>query len=414
MGFVKQTGRKSPRKSPMYAASLLGLTAGAVGWSGVTQAASEETNWQMMLLPEHYELMENGVVVFKLETGENLSLTADQYIILEDGLLLITDELAQASIYSLPVMGSIRAQLLSELAPQTVTHTDSTVALATDTQTRSILDGEAQRLFTNVSDERYELAQNIDNEEEDDGLLLLSGEAAASALGIMILLSYLDPQDLNRDPVILESINFPTLFADGFEPEGEIGDSLGLLIESFLGSIYSEGDGEFVNENGESLAEVYPPEAFYLVLILSIFLGQFSVAEDPDNDPLSWELISVSSSSYEGYSEELDSDAELTQAHEIFYHPYLGSVVLPDFVFLEGVLIEPSDDLFTWTYKIAVHDGRGGSDTISVDLDWADVTALEEEGDVLFFPFSAEVESRYTGDLSEIFKDIDGFSDLLI
>ena len=42
------------------------------------------------------ELMENGVVVFKLETGENLSLTADQYLILDDGLLLITDELAQA------------------------------------------------------------------------------------------------------------------------------------------------------------------------------------------------------------------------------------------------------------------------------------------------------------------------------
>ena len=81
---------------------------------------------QMLLLPEHYELMENGVVVFKLETGENLSLTADQYLILEDGLLLITDELAQASIYSLPVMGSVRAQLLSEL--EQVATIDGTVA----------------------------------------------------------------------------------------------------------------------------------------------------------------------------------------------------------------------------------------------------------------------------------------------
>ena len=99
---------------------------------------------QMLLLPEHYELMENGVVVFKLETGENLSLTSDQYLIMEDGLLLITDELAQASVYSLPVMGSIRAQLLSDLAP--VATIDGTVAEATPAQTLAITQGMAPRL----------------------------------------------------------------------------------------------------------------------------------------------------------------------------------------------------------------------------------------------------------------------------
>ena len=133
----------------------LGLAAAVA--SGLAQAASEETNSQMMLLPEHYELMKNGVVVFKLETGENLSLTADQYLILEDGLLLITDELAQASIYSLPVMGSVRAQLLSDL--EQVATIDGTVAEATPAQTLSITEGQAPRLSEQVELQSYEVAQ---------------------------------------------------------------------------------------------------------------------------------------------------------------------------------------------------------------------------------------------------------------
>ena len=54
--------------------------------SATASAARDALGGQTLLLPEHYELMENGVVVFKLETGENLSLTAGQYLIFEDGI----------------------------------------------------------------------------------------------------------------------------------------------------------------------------------------------------------------------------------------------------------------------------------------------------------------------------------------
>ena len=40
----------------------LGLSAGAVGSSGIANAASDETASQVMLLPDHYELMDNGAV----------------------------------------------------------------------------------------------------------------------------------------------------------------------------------------------------------------------------------------------------------------------------------------------------------------------------------------------------------------
>jgi len=112
----------------------------------------------MMLLPEHYELLDNGVVMLKLQTGENMSLIADQYLILEDGLLLITDELAQASIYSLPVMGSVRAQLMNGV--QAVRSPDGSVVLASDASPLWSGDGPAPRLFEQVDVQRYELAQN--------------------------------------------------------------------------------------------------------------------------------------------------------------------------------------------------------------------------------------------------------------
>jgi hypothetical protein len=188
MGIVKQIGKKSSRKSLKTSASLLGLAAGAVGWSGLAQAASEETGSQLMLLPEHYELMQDGVVVFKLESGESLSLTADQYLILEDGLLLITDEIAQASMQSLPVMGSIRAQLTSELQP--VRSPDGSVVQASDASPLWSGDGPAPRLFEEVDIERFELASHSEDPTTGrhdgwnpvDGGLLAGGLLSAAGL----------------------------------------------------------------------------------------------------------------------------------------------------------------------------------------------------------------------------------------
>ena len=189
--FAQVRRPATPRHWRAGATLALGLSAGAVGWSGLAQAASEETSMQMLLLPEHYELMENGVVVFKLETGENLSLTADQYLILDDGLLLITDELAQASVYSLPVMGSVRAQLLSDLAP--VATIDGTVAEATPAQTQSITEGQAPRLSEQVDLQSYEVAQSSDNSSNEVGDALATSMSAAP--GAMALLGMLMTSD---------------------------------------------------------------------------------------------------------------------------------------------------------------------------------------------------------------------------
>jgi len=170
---------------------MAGAFAIAGASSATALAASERSDGQTLLLPEHYELMENGVVVFKLETGENLSLTAEQYLIFEDGLLLITDALAQASISSLPVMGAVRAQLLSDL--ETVATIDGTVAEATPAQARSITEGTAPRLSDQVDLQSYEIAQASDDASGDVGEAIAVGLSVSP--GAMALLGMLMTSD---------------------------------------------------------------------------------------------------------------------------------------------------------------------------------------------------------------------------
>jgi len=214
---LSRNGRKVDRQKLQTSASVLGLAAGAIGWSGLANAASEETNARIMLLPDHYELTDGNVVVFKLETGEELTLSPDQYLIMQDGLLLITDELAQASIQSLPVMGSVRSEFLRDLSEMS-TPTESEVTLATPEQARSILDGDAPRLFEEVSIERFELAQAVPSEEDEgnSGALTAGG---ATIIGGLIAAGIFGgdnpPEEPEPEPEPSSSGSYQPVFVDG-------------------------------------------------------------------------------------------------------------------------------------------------------------------------------------------------------
>ena len=347
MGLVKQIGQKSSRKSLKASASLLGLAAGAVGWSGLAQAASEETGSQMMLLPEHYELMENGVVVFKLETGENLSLTAGQYLILDDGLLLITDELAQASIDRLSVMGSVRAQLLSDL--EQVATIDGTVAEATPAETLSITEGQAPRLFEQVDLQSYEVAQaSSDNSNTNAAgdALATSMAVAPGAMALLGMLMTSDQPSSNAAPVIVES---------GFWSRYDNPGSTSPSDDVSLGGI--------TNANGDSIQT-------YIAM-------PFARATDADGDALDWR-VSVSSNDYTGYGDDFDTASELSNVVDIYWNdggsaavgfpPAISSFALHSDQFRQMV------EQDTWTFAVAVSDGNGGIDSTSISIEWSEYT----------------------------------------
>ena len=254
MGVIRQGKQRFSRNALKSSASVLGLAAGAIGWSGLAHASNEKTSAQLLLLPEHYELMENGVVVFKLETGENLSLTADQYLILEDGLLLITDELAQASMYSLPVMGSVRAQLLTDL--EQVATIDGTVAEATPSQTLAITEGTAPRLSEQVDLQSFELAQASEGSSSEVGEAVAVGlSVSPGAMALLAMLMTSDQPEAEPTPY--------TGPARGFVITGiDAGDQSGRSVSS-AGDINNDGyddiiiGAKYADPNGDASGESY-------------------------------------------------------------------------------------------------------------------------------------------------------------
>ena len=142
--------------------SLIGLSAGALGWSSLASANDKGRDLQTLILPETYSALDDGTVILQLETGEQLTLKADQYVMLDGGLLLVVDELAQNSVAELPVLGSLRTQLFTEVQP--VRSPDGSIIEASNQQPLWSGEGPAPRLFEEIDIQRFEIAQ--DQQEE--------------------------------------------------------------------------------------------------------------------------------------------------------------------------------------------------------------------------------------------------------
>ena len=177
MGAIRQGKQRFSRNALKSSASVLGLAAGAVSWSGLAQAAEGERSLQTLLLPEHYQILDDGTVVFALKTGEQMSLTEEQYVLLDGGLVLVVDELAQDTMAELPVMGSLRTQLLTEIGP--VRSPDGSIVEVSSTQPLWSGEGPTPRLFEDVDLKTYEVAQDSGSDDEAIGLPLAGAIAAA-------------------------------------------------------------------------------------------------------------------------------------------------------------------------------------------------------------------------------------------
>jgi len=166
--------------------SMIGLSAGAISWSNLASANDEGRDLQTLILPDTYSALDDGTVILQLETGEQLTLTADQYVMLDGGLLLVVDELAQNSVAELPFLGSLRTQLFTEVQP--VRSPDGSIVEASNQQPLWSGGGPAPQLFEEIDIQRFEIAQDQQEEEDgDEGLFLGGAGSVLIGLGVTTL-----------------------------------------------------------------------------------------------------------------------------------------------------------------------------------------------------------------------------------
>lgn len=146
--------------------SSLSFTALSSGAMVLADFALADTRPLMLLWPDQYRQNADGVIVLGLESEATMTLAPEQYLILQDGLLLVTDEFAQAAMVSLPVMGGVRTALLPNL--DALRSPDGSIVQAQDMQPIWTGEEQAPRLFHQVDIRRFELAQDLANTPRDD------------------------------------------------------------------------------------------------------------------------------------------------------------------------------------------------------------------------------------------------------
>ena len=193
--------------------TTLALVGGSAAFAAASQAASD--GFIVAVLPDQYELVDHGLAVFTLETGEKVSLTADQYVVLSDGLLLIADEIAQASFAELPVLGSVRLSSLEDHADLLSGSADPMEASAKASQSSD--DTDQHRVFESLDLDRYELAQNneqsnAENSGSSTAQTTTSGLAAAGSTLASLALMFASSGEEEADTPTEEPLGPPAAY----------------------------------------------------------------------------------------------------------------------------------------------------------------------------------------------------------
>ena len=221
----------------------LGYTASVLlaAFAGSALAAGQDLD--TLVTPGGYEILDDGRAVFRLADGRTIFLEQDQYVLLEGGLLMVVDEIAQAAFTSLPVMGAIRTELLGSVQP--VRDIEGGEILMSDAQPLWSGEGPAPSLFEQVNVVSHELAQNTDSDEQTDtssgmgaGLGLAS---VLSGAGLLVLLS---PSADAVPPAPAVNSPVPTVIDGVVQVLGDTGAGSGTLETATLSSHVTWSDAD--------------------------------------------------------------------------------------------------------------------------------------------------------------------------
>ena len=277
-----------PRRRRAAVTVALGLSAGAVSWSGLASAEGQQL--QTLILPDHYQRLNDGSLVVSSWTGEQLVLSRDQFLELEGGLMLVVDDLAVGAIRQLPLVGTLETHLISDAFP--VRSSDGTII---GTQTSSLLrsgEGTAPRLFEEVNIQRYELAQDL----SDSSPAVVSvaaaagvGSGAAGGLLLGLALAGSDTSETETSETVAEpgtgsstgSLHpyaGQTFLVDVLHPGADINSGGGTdpsYMHALDGKLYFNGD----DGSGDHELYVYDPAAGTTSEVASADLGSGSFGQ---------------------------------------------------------------------------------------------------------------------------------------
>ncbi|MAW51964.1 MAG: hypothetical protein CME01_03980 [Geminicoccus sp.] len=181
--------------------SGFGLWAGMAAWSNSAQATDLASNSSIILPPDHYRLADGNSAVVSLETGQQVTLNSDQYIIFEDGVLLIVDDAAQAAMIELPVIGLTRVELGSNHAVP-LRLMEGQLVVNHDLKPIWTGDGPAPRLFEQIDIQRYEIAQVTEDDDSSNlGPVAAAGGASMGLAGLAMMTSWGTGQPVEAAPV---------------------------------------------------------------------------------------------------------------------------------------------------------------------------------------------------------------------
>ena len=125
---------------------------------GNSVAKADDLN--TIIPPQFYQQADDGQVVLATTDGQKVILGESQYLILEDGLLVITDELAQNTVSNLQVVGSFRSSDFT--FPDAVSSSSGAII---ETASHQPLWSGDRPTFESLGIETYELAQNNSQQE---------------------------------------------------------------------------------------------------------------------------------------------------------------------------------------------------------------------------------------------------------
>jgi len=153
-----RTLKKQRPNSLLSSVSALGLGLGFIGNSD-----AQADDLQTIIPPQFYQQTDDGQVILASTDGNPIILNESQYLILEDGLLIITDELALNTLNGLSVLGSFRSSDFT--FPDSVSSSSGDII---ETASNQPLWSGDRPTFQSLGIETYELAQQTEEQDKTE------------------------------------------------------------------------------------------------------------------------------------------------------------------------------------------------------------------------------------------------------